>query len=259
MDARDGIEIGAGIHLDVRTVGTGPRTALVLPGAERTDEDEAFLAALSAEFTVVMPSHPGFGRSPRPSWCTSVDDLAYLYLGWLERTGFTDVTLIGLQFGGWVAMEMAVRSCARLSRLVLVDSVGVKLGDPTDREIADLFAASHADLDEWIYADPAFRMGELSQAPEDAVLEMARNEEALAVYGWQPYLHNPRLSHWLWQISVPTLVAWGARDGIVAHEYGRALADRFSDARFELIEDAGHRPQVEQPEQLAKLVLAADL
>jgi pimeloyl-ACP methyl ester carboxylesterase len=254
VDADSGVEFGNGVHLETRFDGNGNRTALVLPGAERAAENAAFVAALAGDFSVVTPSHPGFGRSPRPDWCASVDDLAYLYLDWLDRSGLTDVTLVGLQFGGWVAMEMAVRTCARISRLVLVDSVGVKLGGPLDRDFVDLFATSHAELDGRLYADPSLGLGDLARAPEEDVLEMARNEEALATYGWEPYLHNPRLIHWLWRITVPALVVWGGRDGIVTPDYGRGLADRIPGARFEQVDQAGHRAQVECPDDVAKLI-----
>jgi pimeloyl-ACP methyl ester carboxylesterase len=254
VDAGNGVEFGPGVHLDTRVAGNGDRLALVLPGAERAEEDAAFAEALAKGFSVVLPSHPGFGRSPRPDWCSSVDDLAGLYLGWLERSGHTGVTLVGLQFGGWVALEMAVRSCARLSRLVLVDSVGVKLGGPTDREIADLFATPRAELERRCYADERFRLGDLGQAPEEDVFEIARNEEALATYGWQPYLHNPRLAPALGTITVPTSVIWGSRDGIVDPAYGRGLAKRIPGARFEQLDGAGHRVQVERPDAVARLI-----
>ena len=256
VDASSGVEFGYGVHLDARIDGDGDRVALVLTGGERAQENTAFTAELAKHFTVVTPSHPGFGRSPRPEWCTTVDDLANIYLDWLERTGKTDVTLVGLQFGGWVALEMAARSRSRISRLVLVDSVGVKLGRPDEREIADLFALSHEQIEQRIYADASFGLGELGGAPLIDVLEMARNDEAIATYGWKPYLHNPRLVHWLDRITVPTTVIWGGSDGIVAPEYGRGLAERIPGARFELIEGAGHRPQAERPGQVAALITA---
>jgi pimeloyl-ACP methyl ester carboxylesterase len=254
VDAHNGVEFGRGVHLAARVTGDGDRVALVLPGAERSAEDTAFLDALAEEFSVVAPSHPGFGRSPRPDWCTSVDDLAYIYLEWLDRSGLTDVTLVGLQFGGWIAMEMAVRSCARISRLVLVDTLGVKLGGPLDREVVDLFATPHAELDRLLYADPSRGLGDLGRAAEEDVLEMARNEEALVTYGWEPYMHNPRLLRWTWRIGVPTTVIWGDRDGIVTPDYGRRLAGRIPGARFELVGEAGHRPQVECPQDVARLI-----
>jgi pimeloyl-ACP methyl ester carboxylesterase len=253
VDRENGTMLGDDVVLDVTRAGSGP-TVLLLHGAEGAEADHRFIDALAARFRVLAPSHPGFGLSPRPDWCDSVEDLAYLYLHWLDRLGASDVVLVGLQFGGWLAAEMAVRDCARLSRLVLVDPVGVKVGGREDRDIADVFAMPRAELDARLYSDPAAGPGDLSQAPEHEVLHLARNEEALALYGWDPYLHNPRLRRWLKRISVPTLVAWGADDGIVSPGYGRAYAGAIPDSRFALIEAAGHRPQIEHPGRVADLV-----
>jgi pimeloyl-ACP methyl ester carboxylesterase len=49
------------------------------------------------------------------------------------------------------------------------------------------------------------------------------------------------------RIDVPTLVLWGAFDAIVSPDYGRAYAKLIPGARFELIENAGHQPEIEQP------------
>jgi pimeloyl-ACP methyl ester carboxylesterase len=253
VDNQRGTMLGNDIVLDVMTAGAGP-TALLLHGGEGTEADRGFVGTLADRFTVLAPSHPGFGLSPRPDWCDSVEDLAYLYLDWLDRMDAHDVVLIGLQFGGWLAAEMAVRDCSRLSRLVLVDPVGVKIGGREDRDIADVFAMSRAELDSRLYADPAAGPGDLSRAPVEQVLHIARNEEALALYGWEPYLHNPRLRRWLARISVPTLVVWGAQDRIVSSEYGRAYAAAIPGSRFELVEAAGHRAQIEQPDRVAKLI-----
>ena len=245
----DGVEV----TLDVHRSGTGP-VLLLLHGAEGREADAAFIVALAARFTVIAPSHPGFGLSPRPDWCDSVEDLAYLYLEWLERMDLRDVVLVGLQFGGWIAAEMAVRDCSRLANVALVDPVGIKVGDREQRDIADVFAMSRAELDARTYADPAAGPGDLTQAPSELVLHIARNEEALALYGWEPYLHNPRLHRWLPRIHVPTLVTWGTQDRIVSTDYGRRYAAAIPGARFEVVDDAGHRAQVEQPHRLAELV-----
>ncbi|EHI43406.1 hydrolase [Rhodococcus opacus PD630] len=254
MDAISGVEFGHGVHLDARLAGNDGGVALVLPGAERVRENAAFVETLANDYSVVMPSHPGFGLSPRPDWCSSVADLADIYLDWLERSELKDVTLVGLQFGGWVALEIAVRKPARISRLILVDSLGVKLGGPIDRDIIDIFATPRAEVERRIYVDPNFGLGDLGLAPEDDVLEMARNDEAMATYGWEPYMHNPRLTHSIGRIAVPTTVIWGGQDGIVTPEYGRGIAARIPGARFEQIDQAGHRAQVERPSEVAQLI-----
>jgi pimeloyl-ACP methyl ester carboxylesterase len=68
-------------------------------------------------------------------------------------------------------------------------------------------------------------------------------------------MYNPRLAYWLRRIEVPTLVLWGADDGIVTPAYGRAYAGLIPGARFTLIEQAGHHPEIEQPEVFARRVL----
>lgn len=52
----------------------------------------------------------------------------------------------------------------------------------------------------------------------------------------------------------PALVVWGAADRIVRPEHGSAYAAALPDARFVLIDDAGHLPQLETPETLLDLV-----
>ena len=83
---------------------------------------------------------------------------------------------------------------------------------------------------------------------DDDLIVRARNWESLCLYGWHPYMHNPQLHRWLPSITRPTLVLWGASDGIVTPSYGRAYSQFIPGARFELIADAGHHPEIEQPE-----------
>jgi len=76
----------------------------------------------------------------------------------------------------------------------------------------------------------------------------------LALFGWQPYMHNPKLKGRLHRINVPTLIVWGVDDGIVTTDYGKAYAAEIPGAKFEAIKQAGHYPQIEQPAAFVKLV-----
>jgi pimeloyl-ACP methyl ester carboxylesterase len=57
-------------------------------------------------------------------------------------------------------------------------------------------------------------------------------------------------------VATPTLVVWGDSDHIADAEYGRAFADAIPGARFQLLRDTGHLPQIETPEQLLEAVWA---
>jgi pimeloyl-ACP methyl ester carboxylesterase len=91
--------------------------------------------------------------------------------------------------------------------------------------------------------------------PEEELHIVARNRETLALLTWEPYMHNPKLKHRLHRVNVPTLFLRGASDGIVSAEYLERYAALIPKARSDTIGEAGHLPQVEQPDTTAAKVL----
>jgi pimeloyl-ACP methyl ester carboxylesterase len=250
--AMDQIEVG-GIAVETLVAGAGP-PLLFLHGGDYVAQNRSFLDRLARRFRVVMPRPPGFGRTPRPAWFRTVHDIAYLCLDLLERMDLGRTTLVGASFGGWVALEMAVRSTARIDRLVLIDSLGVKFGGREERDIADIYALPADEVLRRSFADPAHAVPDYSTLDDNELMAVARDREATALYGWKPYMHDPALVHWLHRIARPALVVWGDKDGIVAPAYGERLAAALPNARFELVAGAAHQPQIEQPDRVADLI-----
>ncbi len=244
--------LAGGVPLSYLELGSGA-PILVLHGAAGLPPDAPFLAGLAAYGRVIAPTHPGFGRAELPDWIDSVDDLAYIYLDLLAALDLHDVTVIGFSMGGWLAAEIAIKSTARIARLVLVDAVGIKISDRLTRDIADIFATDPLELQRLAYHDPS-KAPDLAALSDEALEVVARNREASALYLWEPYAHNPKLARRLHRIDVPVLVLWGESDGIVTPAYGRAFAERIPGARFEVIAAAGHAPQIEQPEAFVEHV-----
>lgn len=242
------------IELEVVRLGAG-RPLLLLHGSRTVSPRAPFLDLLARQAEVIAPSHPGFGRSARPDDFTSVYDLVHLYLDVLDRLTADRVTLVGLSFGGWLAAEVAVKCSHRLDRLVLVDAVGIKIGDRETRDILDVFNTSREEVRRRSWHDADRWAPDHDAMSDDELIVLHRNWEALCLYGWHPYMYNPHLRRWLGRIAVPTLVLWGAGDGVVSPAYGRAYAGLIPGARFELIERAGHHPEIEQPEAFAERVL----
>jgi pimeloyl-ACP methyl ester carboxylesterase len=243
-----------GMELEVVRRGAG-RPVLLLHGMQTFDPRAPFLALLAEQAEVIVPSHPGFGQSPRPDGFETVYDLTRLYLDVLEALPHEKVTLVGFSFGGWVAAEIAATCCHRIEHLVLVDPLGIKVGDRETADILDVFNTSPAEVQRRSWHDPGRWSPDYDTMTEAELIVRARNWDSLSLYGWHPYMHNPRLAYWLRRIDVPTLVLWGASDGIVTPEYGRAYAGLIPGARFALIEQAGHHPEIEQPEVFASRVL----
>jgi pimeloyl-ACP methyl ester carboxylesterase len=227
---------------------------LALHGMQPIDPDARFLELLARRAEVIAPSHPGFGDSPRPSDFDTVYDLVHLYLELLEAQPAEKVTLLGFSFGGWLAAEIAAACSHRVEKLILVDPVGIKLGDRESRDILDVFNTHPATVRDCEWHDPARFAPDFNAWEDAALVRYARGRDALCLYAWRDYMYNPRLRRWLMRIAVPTLVVWGASDRIVTPDYGRAYAELIPGARFSVIDAAGHHPEIEQPDVFVDLV-----
>ncbi len=245
----------AGIQTEVRRWGEGPPLLYLHPGDGLAKENE-FLAALARHYQVIAPSHPGFGNSLRPDDFKTMEDLAYFYLDFMAQENLVGVTMAGSSFGGWVALEIAIRSSARLAQIILIDTVGVRFSERDKADITDVYMLSDAEIIENSYFDVARGKFDIANATDEELLIVSRNRVALCQYAWSPYMHNPRMKRWLHRVDVPTLVLWGAQDRIVSVEYGQRVAAAISDANFKMIEEAGHYPHIEKPKETVDAILA---
>jgi pimeloyl-ACP methyl ester carboxylesterase len=254
MAGSERLKVG-GIELEVMRRGAG-RQILVLHGFQTIDPESRFLELLGRRSEVVAPSAPGFGNSPRPQDFDTIYDLVHLYLDVLEALPGDKVTLLGFSFGGWLAAEVAAACSHRLDKLVLVDPVGIKVSGRETPDILDIFNKSPDEVRRRSWHDPDRFAPDFNKMSDEALVVYARNREALCLYAWHPYMHNPQLPRWLGRIKVPTLLLWGASDGAVSPDYGRAYSRLIPGSRFELIEGAGHHPEIEQPEAFIARVSA---
>ena len=211
-----------------------------------------FMESLAHRFDVIVPEHPGYGGSDTPDWLDNVGDLAYFYHDVIEALGLAKVHLVGTSLGGWVAAEIAVRSCERLATLTLSAAVGIHVkGVPK----GDLFMWSREQLIRNLYHDQKLADAALAQpVTDDALMAYAKNQLASAKLGWNPRLHNPHLHKWLHRISVPTLLVWGDDDKLVPLPHGSAYAALIPGAQLHVIDRCGHVPHVERPDEFVKVV-----
>lgn len=242
-----------GIELETLRRGAG-RPMLLLHGFQTIDPEARFLELLSRHGEIIAPSSPGFANSPRPKDFDTVYDLMHLYLELLQTLPGEKVALVGFSFGGWVAAEVAVACSHRLEKLILVDPLGIKISGRETRDILDIFNQSPDDVRRKSWHDPDRFAPDFNAMSDEALVTFARNREALCLYAWHPYMYNPQLPRWLGRIKIPTLLLWGESDEVVTPDYGRAYSRLISGSRFELIEAAGHHPEIEQPEVFVQRV-----
>ena len=234
----------AGLAIDVERRGSG-RPLVLMASEEQLELEAAFVDDLAKKFEVIMPAAPGFGTSDRPDWLTNPNDLSYIMLDVIDALDLKDVTLVGFSLGGWIAAEMAIKNTSRISKLVLVDAFGVKIGGAWDRDIMDIWTSHPTKVMEAKWANPENAKRDFSVMNDDQLTVVARNMESFARFCWSPYMHNPNLRHRLHRVTIPTLFIWGEKDGITPPAYGEAYSKLVPGAKFVTIAKAGHYPHLE--------------
>ena len=256
MTVLDGVTATAGkLGLECRSAGDGP-ALLFLHGESGLLFCEPALSRLGEHFSVIAPSHPGWGASPRRPADRSVDDLAYRYLDLLEA--FDDPPLlVGSSLGAWLAMEIATKDESRIAGLVLIAPVGIRTGPPTRRYYLDRYATDQEALTTALYGAPE-RGPDLAERSDQDLLLLARAQEATAFYTWQPYLHNPSLLDRLHRVRRRTLVATGALDGFVlAEDHVETLCGALTgEVETVVFADTGHQVEEQRPDELADRIAA---
>jgi pimeloyl-ACP methyl ester carboxylesterase len=240
-----------GCKLHVRRAGRGD-PLLFLHGAQGLNGSEPGLEALAAHFDVIAPDHPGFGRSADSELIEDASDLAFFYLDLIEILDPGAMHVVGQCIGGWVALEMAIRSTAQIRSLTLVNSAGIRVkGVPR----ADMFVCSEDDLLKMLFAGPkaAEWLKSWRATPELEDL-YDRNRAAAARYSWSPRLFNPKLERWLHRVDVPTHIVWGREDRVIPPAYAEALKALIKGATVTTLPDCAHLPHVEQPQAFAQEV-----
>lgn len=218
---------------------------------------ETYHLALGITNLVYAPQLPGWPDGQLPPDVTTVRDYARILNAFLDAVGVNAVDLVGHSFGGWVALSLAVEHPQRVSKLVLVDAMGV--------DVPDTPAASLETMDEEAFLQAAFVQtgvvvvrGDFGGVSEDVRTGQefqrqwqGRNIVVKLVHGQYA---DPELMKRLQAVSVDTLVVWGREDGIVPWQHGEVLAAQIPRAKLAVITDAGHMPMREKRETFQRLV-----
>ena len=243
---------GVGIH--VLSAGSGP-PLVYLHGAGDLGGWLPALGELATTFRVVRPDHPGFNRSDDDPAVDSVASLAERYLPVLEALGLTRCHLVGSSLGGWLAAEIALRAPERVDSLVLVDPAGL----PPESPVPNMFRTPPAELLALLCGDEeslAAGRARAAAVGDDAELtgRRTRNTASAARLAGEPYMHDPGLGARLAGLDVPTLLVWGALDGLFPVEMAKQWTAALPSARLHVVEGAGHLPFVDRPGEFVGVV-----
>ncbi|MDZ7727618.1 MAG: LLM class flavin-dependent oxidoreductase [Dehalococcoidia bacterium] len=211
--------------LRYRVKGEGP-PLLFLPHDNGYPPEDAFLDMLATDWRVYAPWLPGFhnGNPDDWSWLRDTRDLSLVLSATMRDLGLSDLTVVGLGYGGWVAAEMACANPSLFRQMVLAAPMGIR---PSQGAIYDQFlVGSEHYAQRCFHNRAAFDRVYTEEAPFEQLEAWETDREMLGRIAWKPYLYDPSLERLLASVRVPATIVHGDDDRIVPRECSERLRRR---------------------------------
>ena len=239
----------------VWTKGSGPKIGF-LTGFGGLPRWIPSLDRLAESRTVIVPALPGFpGATGHNILDTHLDWLVAVRT-LLTKAGLDGADLAGSSVGGSFVAEIAALWPQSVRRIAMIAPFGLF---DENNPATDVWAQRADDVPALLCAKPeAYK--ELKAIPAGAhavgwALEQARAAGAAARIFWP--LGNSKLERRLPLITAPTLLIWGEADRVMPRSYADQIAKAIpGGAKITTIADAGHLAELDQPDAVAKAVLA---
>lgn len=253
--------------------GSGPPVLLIHGIGDSADSWRDVIPALAAHHTVIVPDLLGHGDSDKPRADYSLAAYANAMRDLLSVLDIPRVSVVGHSLGGGVAMQFAYQFPELCARLVLVSTGGVShevnpvlrlasapnadfflpaLGLPGARLLGRLTFKALSALRTRIGhdAEPLLRMFETLP---DAASRRAFSRTLRAVVDWRGQAIT-MLDRCYLTRDIPTLLVWGARDGVIPLAHAHRLHAAMPASRLEVFAQAGHFPHQHDPIRFSRLV-----
>jgi pimeloyl-ACP methyl ester carboxylesterase len=242
-------------------VGKGPALLLIHGIGDSSDTFRELIPILARDYTVIAPDLLGHGRSDKPRADYSVAGYANAMRDLLSVIGIERVTVVGHSLGGGVAMQFAYQYPERCERLVLVSSGGVS------QEVHPLLRLGTAPGAGLVLPVLSSRLARLGGSGLFRVLEALDTDVGRDADDWmrvfdalpdatsrRAFVRTLRavvdlrgqvitmLDRCYLTRGMPTLLIWGARDGVIPLEHARIAHAAMPSSRLEVFSQAGHFP-----------------
>ena len=245
-------------RLQVKVLEGGKGDPLVyIHGAEGLPGWVPYLDQMAREFSVYAPYHPGVGSSMGLEHLDDLWDLVLFYEELLDALGLQRTFLVGHSYGGMIAAELAAQCPHRIARLALIGSLGLWLDHTPVTDFFVLFPEERASA---TWYDPTCEVARAAMAlPEDpqekieADLDRTKTLAAVGKFAWP--IPERGLKKRIHRISAPTILLWGAADGIVPPVYGEEFHRLIPGSRLLVLDRCGHVPHEERPQEFFTALL----
>ncbi|MGI0004271.1 MAG: alpha/beta fold hydrolase [Candidatus Nitrosotenuis sp.] len=239
--------------------GSSKKSMVLIHGLGASAERwEDVVPRLSRNFTVYVPDLIGFGQSDKPNVDYTTEFFSGFLVSFLASLGIEKSTVMGSSLGGQIAVEYVTKNQQSVDKLVLVSPAGA-MRQSTPALDAYVSAALYPDP---VSAKNAFTMmtGNDKDVPDRIIDEFVqRMKMPNAKFAFMSTLlglkNAPEISTLLELIYAPTLIVWGSLDPVIPVKYAEFFVKNIRDCRFYQMENCGHTPYVDDPQEFSKIVL----
>ena len=142
----------------------------------------------------------------------------------------------------------------RVKKMVLIDAAGLRIPEVP---MPDVFRIPPQNILPLVFHDLSKAMAVMPKDfGVDTMVQMFHDRSAFARLSWNPYLHDPKLRRRLAHAaSVPTLIVWGKQDQLIPPVYAEEYKKLLPASRVVYIDQCGHDPTIEQPDEFAQAVI----
>ena len=216
------------------------------------------IVRLAGEFAVILYDKRGHGLSDVGPAPYTIEDHAQDLAGLLDFLSVKKAYVCGLSVGGLIAQSLYRQRPDLVQALILCDTAH-KIGTPEswnariDKVEADgIESIADAILERWF--TPAFRRPENTDYA--GYYNMLVRQPLAGYAATCRALRDADLTEAAGRIAVPTICIVGDQDGSTPPDLVLSTARLIPDARYEIIDDCGHIPCVEQPQKLTEIIRA---
>ncbi len=261
------IEIDSHFQVEYTQSGQGSPVVLLhaFPLCDKMWESQ--IAALDGQYCVIAPNARGFANTTSFVMASaevspSIPQLAHDLNAFLDALQITEpIILCGLSMGGYTALNFAHEYPERLRALVLCDTRAE--GDsPEARAKRDDNIQFTQEKGTWAVTErllPALvseQTRDNNPALMEQLLEWGSSQHISTITEALEALRDrPDATAWLSQINVPTLLIFGEHDALAPPEAIAALKDGIPNSHLEIIPEAGHLSNLEQPAAFNRILL----
>jgi len=237
------IRLDDGEWVDVVRVGSGDPIVLV-PGLAGGWKLVAPLAErLSRRFEVIVCGLRGDRFPTGGGWACDMADHAHDLSTLISKLGLERPTVMGVSFGGAVALELAVEQPHKIGSLIVHGAEArfrTSVASTIARRVLERFPLPSDNG----FVNQFFNLlhgGKPEPGPlAEFVVERCWETDQSVMARRLGLLESFDVSDRLWRVDVPTLVVAGSRDVIVPVARQQALAASIPGARFATLDGAGH-------------------